>query len=125
MLAAAGLLAIAFTACSGSKSVQVSTSAFPPVSTTAPSEPGERFQGSVTTVDADRSQFGMAVHIVWTPVLEARQEDRKVSVGPGTAWKPAGEGLGELRAGEDVQVDAVLGPDGTWQARQIQLFDLE
>ena len=121
-----GLLATLLVGCSRGDGVEVSAGGIPPVpSTTAPAVPGEKFQGSVASVDVNREEFVVAVEIVWTPVLKATQEDRPVTVDAQTRWATGAGGLAELRAGEAVQVEAVSLPDGTWRARQVQLFDVD
>ncbi len=125
VLAAVGLLAALLVSCSRVDNVEVSASGLPPASSTATGEPGERFQGAVAAVDAAADHFVLAVRIVWTPVLKAAQEDRQVIVGPQTRWVPSTAGAAQLRVGEDVQVEAVSLPDGTWQARTVQLFDVD
>ena len=128
VLAAVGLFAAAvLVGCISADRVEVSTGGVPPASapSTVPVKPGEKFQGAVAAVDVDANELTVTVGIVWTPAVKAVSEDRRVVVGSATRWTPAAVGLGQLRVGEEVQVEAVALPDGTWQARQVQLFDLD
>ena len=125
LLAAVGLLASLLVSCSRADSVEVRASAPPPATAASPAGPGASFQGAVTEIDLEREELGVAVRIEWTPVLKAVREDRRVAVGPETRWEPAGAGLAMLHAGDEVQVEAVSRPDGTWRARQVQLFDID
>ena len=124
-LAAVGVLAALVVSCSRVQSVEVRASGLPPVSSTVPAEPAEKFQGSVAAVDAAHDDFVVSVRIIWTPVVKAAREDRRVTVGPQTRWVPTTAGLAQLRGGDEVQVEAVSLPDGTWQARTVQLFDVD
>jgi hypothetical protein len=64
------------------------------------------------------------VSIVWTPVISAGGDERRVAVGAGTRWDH-GVTLAGLRAGEEVQVDAADPVDGSWPALRVQLFDID
>ena len=125
VLAAVGLLASLLVSCTRADSVEVSSSAVPPAPTASSPAPGSRFQGAVTAVDLDRGELTVAVQIEWMPVLRAVREDRRVAVGADTRWVPAGTEFAMLHVGDEVQVDAVSGPDGTWQAQQVQLVDID
>ncbi len=129
VLAVVGLLALLLVGCARADSIEVSASAPPSVPPAvpapAPAEPDATFQGAVIVVDLDTNEVGVAVQIEWQPVLRAVREDRRVAVSADTRWAPAGTGLAMLHAGDEVQVDAVRGPDGTWQAQQVQLFDID
>ncbi len=125
VLAMVGLLASLLVACARAESVEVSASAPPVPPTVSEAGPGATFQGAVTDIDLDRNEVGVAAQIEWQPVLRAVREDRRVAVGPETRWVPARTELAMLHVGDELQVDAVRGPDGTWQARQVQLFDID
>jgi hypothetical protein len=80
------------------------------------------FQGSITAVDAATGQVTMRVSIVWTPVMKAVSEDRRVTVDRSTRGVPE---QSALQVGEALQVKAVPTGDGGWHASEIQLLDLE
>ena len=88
------------------------------------SEPATTFQGSVTSVDAGAGVLVVDVTIVWTPVLKAEQEQRRVVVTPGTRWD-RGLTLAGVRLGDEVQVDAGEPVDGGWPALRVQVFDID
>lgn len=124
-LAAAVLPAAFLVACGQSAGVQVAS--IPPPQLPPAASAGAVFQGQVTSVDAAAGRFTMAVHVVWAPQIRTVDETRAVAVDPGTRW-PAGVDLAALRPGVDLQVksaDDHPGPDGTWTATEVQLFDLE
>jgi hypothetical protein len=122
LTAAAGLLAVlgltALMACARADRMEVSAaSASPP-----PAADVSSFQGTVAAVDPASGDVTVRVQIVWTPVIQADPHDRIVTFDGDTQWVPA---RSDLQVGEDLQVKATAAPDGRWQARQIQLFDLD
>jgi len=125
MFATLGLLAVVLVGCSRAPSVEVSAGGVPPPPPVASDEPASRFQGAVSSVDVASRELVLDVHIVWTPVLTAERGQRRVVIGPQTRWDPVQTGLEGLLVGEEVQVEADTGPDGTWQARRIQLLDID
>lgn len=126
VLAAVGLCAALLVGCSRSSTVEVSASAaVPPGPPPTAAGPTETFQGSVAAIDVTAEELVMDVQIVWAPVLKAERGDRRVALGPQTSWEPAGITLALLRVGDEIQVEAAMGPDGTWEARQVQLFDID
>lgn len=125
LLAAVGLLAALLVGCSRTGTVEVSAAAPPTVPVTAPSGDVETFQGSVASLDTANGMLVVAVQIVWTPVLKADPHERRVAIGPQTRWEPLGNGMAALRVGDEVQVEATSGPDGTWRARKVSLFDID
>ena len=120
LLVAAGTLSVLLLACGQSLPVEVAVSGLPP----ATSEPATVFQGSVAAVDAGAGVLVVDVTIVWTPLLKAEQEQRRVLVGAGTRWEQ-GLTLAGLRAGDEVQVDAADPVDGSWPALRVQVFDID
>ena len=125
LLAGVGLLAALLVSCTRVPTIEVSAGAPPALAGPVPTEPESTFQGSVASLDPAAAELVVDVRIVWTPVLTAERSERRVSVSPATRWEPAGTGLPGLRRGDEVQVKADSGPDGTWRARSIQLFDIE
>jgi hypothetical protein len=121
-------LAAALAGCSpmGDQAVSASAGAVPPPAAAAAPEPApaSKFQGSVSSVDADGSAFVVSVRIVWTPVLEGRAHDRRVLVDGGTRWEPGSLRLNDVRVGEEIQVEADPAGDA-WRASKIQLFDVD
>src|SRR5215212_8067290 len=87
LVAASALLSAFLVSCGGSAPVEVTATGLPPAPPPA-SEPATRFQGSVVSVDAGAGVLVVDVKIVWTPVLKAEQEERRVLVGAGTRWHP-------------------------------------
>ena len=122
LLVATALLSATVLAC-GRAPVEVAVSGLPPAPPPA-SEPATSFQGSVASVDAGAGLLVVDVKIVWTPVLKAEQEQRRVLVGAGTRWDH-GVALAGLRAGDEVQVDAGDPLDGSWPALRVRLFDID
>lgn len=110
-------------ACGQVADVQVR--AAPPVPPPAAAGPADVFQGEISSVDVAAGEFVLSVRILWAPVLEARAEDRRVVVGPGTRWLPSDASLAALQVGEDVQVKAHAGDDGSWSAVEVQRVDLD
>ncbi|HEX2048928.1 MAG TPA: DUF5666 domain-containing protein [Acidimicrobiales bacterium] len=126
VLAAVALCAALFAGCSRAATVEVSASApLPAAPLTTAAGPTETFQGALAAVDVSAEELVVDVQIVWAPVLKADRHQRTVTVGPHTSWEPGGTALAVLRVGDEVQVEAVSGPDGTWDARQVQLFDID
>ncbi len=126
VLVAAGLFVALLAGCSRASDVEVSASAsLPPAPPPTTAGPAESFQGAVTSIDVAAGEFVVGVHIVWAPVIKADPHERRVTVGPQTRWQPSQTSLALLRAGDEVQVEAVSAPDGTWEARQVQLFDID
>lgn len=125
LLAAVGLLAALLVSCSRVDTVEVSAAAPPKPPVTAADRPGSTFQGSVASIDLDAGELVVAVQIVWAPVLEADRHDRRVVVSPSTQWEPGPSGLASLHLGDEVQVEAVGGPDGAWLASKVSLFDID
>lgn len=126
LLAAAGLLAALLVGCSRATTIEVRASMAPPPappSTTA--GPSESFQGAVAAIDFEAGELVVDVQIVWAPVIKAERQERRVTVGPQTRWEPAPTSLALLRVGDEVQVEGVGAPDGTWEARTVQLFDID
>lgn len=119
LLAATALLGATLLSCGRAAPVRVTASGLPP----APA-PATRFQGSVVSVDAGAGALVIDVKIVWTPVLKAEQEERRVVVGAGTRWDK-GLTLAGLRGGDEVQVDAADPVDGSWPALRVQVFDID
>ena len=126
VIAAVGLLAALLVGCSRATTVEVSASgsvpSAPPPTTAGPTE---SFQGAVKAIDLAAGELVVDVQIVWAPVIKAERQERRVAVGPQTRWEPLRTTLALLGPGDEVQVEAVLGPDGTWEARQVQLFDID
>jgi hypothetical protein len=124
LLVASALLSATLLSCGRSAPVEVTAIGLPPAPPPPASEPATRFQGSVVSVDAGAGVVVVNVSIVWTPVISAGGEERRVTVGPGTRWDH-GVTLAGLRAGEEVQVDAAHPVDGSWPALRVQLFDID
>jgi hypothetical protein len=126
VLAAVGLCAALLAGCSRATTVEVSASAsVPPAPPPTAAGPAETFQGAVASIDTTNKELVVDVQIVWAPVLKAERGERRVALAPQTRWEPAGTTLALLRLGDEVQVEAVIGPDGIWEARQLQLFDID
>ena len=126
MLFAVGLLAAILAGCSRPSTVEVSASAaLPPAPPITAAGPAESFQGAVASIDLAVNELVVNVHIVWAPVIKADPHQRRVALGPQTGWQPPQTSLALLRVGDEVQVEAVSAPDGTWVARQVQLFDID
>ncbi len=125
VLAAVGLLVALLVSCSRPSVVEVSAAAPPRAPATAPAGDVETFQGSLTSIDRGSGELVVAVRMIWAPVLKADRHDRRVLLAPQTRWEPAGNGIAGLYVGDEVQVEAAAGPDGTWQARKISLFDID
>jgi hypothetical protein len=123
LLVATAVLSATLLSCGRAAPVQVTANGLPPAPLPA-SEPATRFQGSVVSVDAGAGVLVVDVSIVWTPVITAGGDERRVVVGPGTRWDQ-GLSLAGLRAGEEVQVDAADPVDGSWPALRVQLFDID
>lgn len=123
LLAAGVLLSGTLLACGRAAPVEVAVSGLPPAPPPA-SEPATRFQGSVVAVDAGAGALVVDVSILWTPVITAGGDERRVTVGAGTRWDH-GLSLAGLRPGDEVQVDAGEPVDGSWPALRVQLFDVE
>jgi hypothetical protein len=105
--------------------VEVAVSGGLPPAVPAPApgpDPATRFQGSVASVEA--GAMVVDVKIVWTPVLKAEPHQRRVIVDAGTRWD-LGMSLIDVRAGDEVQVDAADPVDGSWPALRVQLFDID
>ena len=125
VFAAVGLSAAILVGCGPGTTVEVSASASRPPAPPTTTGPTEKFQGAVATIDLGANELVVDVKIVWAPVIKAERQERRVAVGPQTRWEPAGTGLAALRQGDEVQVEAASGPDETWEARQVQLFDID
>lgn len=125
VLAAVGLLAALLLSCSRPGDIEVSAGAPLTAPVTAPRGEVSSFQGSVASIDVHSGELVVAVQIVWTPVLKADRHDRRVVLGPHTRWEPPGNGPAALRAGDQVQVEGERTPDDRWQARTVQLFDVD
>ena len=123
LVVAAGVLSALLLSCGQSPPVEVAVSGLPPAPPPV-SEPATTFQGSVASVDAGAGVLLVDVTIVWTPVLKAEQEQRRVILGARTRWE-RGLTLAGLRAGDEVQVDAADPVDGTWPALRVQVFDID
>lgn len=124
LLVATALLSAFLLSCGRAAPVELTATGLPPAPSPPASEPATRFQGSVVSVDAGAGVVVVNVSIVWTPVIAAGGEERRVIVGPRTHWDH-GVNLAGLRAGEEVQVDAGDPMDGSWPALRVQLFDVE
>ena len=122
-LLVAGLLSATLLSCGRAAPVEVAVSGLPPAPPPV-SGPATTFQGSVASVDAGAGVLVVDVKIVWTPVLKAEQEQRRVVVGAGTRWD-RGLTVAGLRAGDEVQVDAADPVDGSWPALRVRLFDID
>ena len=126
LLAAVGVLAALLVGCSPATTVEVSASAsLPPAPPPTAAGPTESFQGAVAAIDLVAEELLVDVQILWAPVIKADRHERRVTVGPETRWEPSATSLVLLREGDEVQVEAVSAPDGTWEARQVQLFDID
>lgn len=123
LIIAGGLLSAFLLSCGQSRPVEVAVSGLPPAPPPA-SEPATRFQGSVASVDAGAGVMVLDVKIVWTPVLKAEHEQRRVVVSSGTQWD-GGLTVAGVRAGDEIQVDAADPVDGSWPALRVQVFDIE
>jgi len=122
----ASLLAVLLAACDGASQLELSAGGgIPPVGANEPEAAASSFQGAVAAVDPGVGALVVDVQIVWTPVLEARRHERRVTAGPQTRWDPGVEGLGRLVVGDEVQVDASEGVDGIWQAVRVRLLDID
>lgn len=124
LLVAAALLSATLLACGRAAPVELTATGLPPATPPPTSEPATRFQGSVVSVDSGAGVLVVDVSIVWTPVLKAEQEQRRVVVTPGTRWD-RGLTLAGVRLGDEVQVDAADPVDGTWSALRVQVFDID
>ena len=78
----------------------------------------------MTSVDAGGGSFVVAVWMVWAPVMEARTHERRVVVDAGTRWDLGALGVGDLRVGEEVQVEGDPA-GGDWRASRVRLFDVD
>jgi hypothetical protein len=123
LLVASALLSATLLSCGRAAPVEVTATGLPPAPPPA-SEPATRFQGSVVSVDAGAGVVVVNVSIVWTPVIAAGGDERRVLVGAGTRLDH-GVTLAGLRAGEEVQVEAADPVDGSWPALRVQLFDID
>ncbi len=126
-LVVAGLLAALLAACSGASQLELSAGGGnPPAKASEPEgAAASSFQGAVAAVDPGVGTLVVDVQIVWTPVLEARRHERRVTAGPQTRWDPGVQGLGRLVVGDEVQVDASEGVDGIWRAVRVRLLDID
>ncbi len=125
VLVAVGLFAALLVGCSRATTVEVSASASLPPAPPTTAAPTESFQGAVAAIDLPSEELVVNVQIVWAPVLKADRHERRVAVGPQTRWEPAGTTLALLRVGDEIQVQAAVAADGTWEAGQVQLFDVD
>ena len=123
LLVATALLSATLLACGRAAPVEVAVSGLPPAPPPV-AEPATVFQGSIASVDAGAGVLVVDVTIVWTPVITAGGHERRVVVGAGTRWD-GGLTVADLRAGDEVQVDAGDPVDGTWPALRVQLFDID
>lgn len=123
LVVAAGVLSALLLSCGQSPPVEVAVSGLPPGPAPV-SEPATTFQGSVASVDTGAGVLLVDVTIVWTPVLKAEQEQRRVVVTPGTRWD-RGLSLAGVRLGDEVQVDAAEPVDDGWPALRVQVFDID
>jgi hypothetical protein len=124
LLVATALLSATMLACGRSAPVEVAVSGLPPAAPPAAAEPATVFQGSVASVDAGAGVLVVDVTIVWTPVITAGGDQRRVLVERGTRWE-RGLTLAGLRAGDEVQVDAGEPVEGSWPALRVRLFDID
>lgn len=122
-LLVAGLLSAFLFSCGRAEPVEVAVSGLPPAPPPV-SEPATVFQGSVASVDAGAGVLVVDVTIVWTPVITAGGHERRVLVDAGTRWE-RGLSLADLRAGDEVQVDAADEEDDGWPALRVRLFDID
>ena len=121
LVVAAGVFSALLLSCGQSPPVEVAVSGLPPAPA---SEAATTFQGSVAAVDAGAGVLVVDVTIVWTPVITASGDQRRVLVGVGTRWE-RGLTLAGLGAGDEVQVDAADPVDGSWPALRVRLFDID
>lgn len=128
LLVVAGMVGALMTACGGRmETVEVggpAAAASAPIPA-APSGPVETFQGEVAEVDAVAGQIVVDVQMVWAPTFKSEPHQRVVIFDSTTRWDPAPSGITGLRVGENVQIKGEGGPDGTWRAFEIQLFDID
>jgi hypothetical protein len=123
LLVAASVFSALLLSCGQRPPLEVAVSGLPPAPPPA-SEPATKFQGSVASVDAGAGVLFVDVKIVWTPVLKAEQEQRRVVVTPGTRWD-RGLTLAAVRLGDEVQVDAADPVGDGWPALRVQVFDID
>ena len=90
----------------------------PPAQTTS-------FQGAVTSVDPATGTMVVDVSIVWTPVIQRGEGERRVLVDGQTLWEPAPVELTDRLVGGEVQVEAVDAGEGVWPAVKVQLLDID
>lgn len=95
----------------------------PPVP--GPPAPTTSFQGAVASVDPKTGTMVVHVSIVWTPVIQRGEGERRVMVDRQTAWEPAPVELSDRLVGGEVQVEAVEAVEGVWPAVKVQLLDIE
>ncbi len=124
------VLAAALLAGCGERVAQVEVSAPDPIAAPRPVDPTisasvTTFQGAVAAVDRATGTVVVDVQIVWAPVLEARAHERRVRIDSETAWEPGPGNISRLRVGEEIQVDADEGLDGTWRAVKVLLMDID
>ncbi len=124
------VLSAALLAGCGDRVERVEVSAPDPIAAPRSAEPTTStstatFQGAVTAVDRATGTVVVAVTIVWAPVLEARAHERRVRIDRQTAWEPGPGDISRLAVGEEIQVDAEDGPDGTWRAVKVLLMDID
>ena len=124
LLAGLGVPALLFLGCGRVSTVDAS--APPRPVTTAPPAPGPQstFQGEVAAVDPPAGELVVDVQIVWVPLEKTEPHQRRVVVDSRTAWEPAA-GIGRLRVGDNVQVEAEGDADGAWRALKVQVLDLD
>ncbi len=116
-------LAVALAGCGQVEDRSVSAAAARAPASAAPA-PTSKFQGTVTSIDAEGSRFTVSVWMVWAPVMEARPHDRHVLVDGSTRWDPGELRLSDVRLGEEVQVEADPAGDD-WRASKVALFDVD
>jgi hypothetical protein len=127
-LVLAGVLGALVTACGRAHVQTVEVSAPPAMTAPLPvplSGPLETFQGEVAEVDPVAGTILVDVQIVWAPTFKAEPHQRQVVADSQTRWEPGPSRITDLRVGEAVQVKGEGAPDGTWRAREIQLFDVD
>jgi hypothetical protein len=103
----------------------VEATAPPRPATSVPAGPLSTFQGEVASVDEVAGEVVVDVQIVWVPLMKTEPHQRTVIVDSRTGWEPAPAGIGGLRVGDNVQVEAEDTGDSTWRAVKVQLFDVD
>ena len=129
LLAVLGVPGLLMLGCGRSTTVDAGAPPRPETSAPAgperPRGPLSTFQGEVADVDPPAGELVLDVHIVWVPLAKTEPHQRVVVVDSKTRWDPAPGGIGQLRRGEVIQVEAEDATDGTWRAMKVQLLDID